>query len=173
MRRAALVLAITALAGVAVGNAPVSASPPLWSECGKLPYARTYCSSITSNSANSRVIAYRDSIQNLTRTSISASCSADQSKTVRWGVGASLETTIKAGIFGGIKGEINASVGRETTTGYTASATFKVPRNETVHCDRGVVKEIVRGSTRIMDGPHVTTQSWTASAPEAARWWIY
>ena len=172
MRRAAVVILITALAGIAVGNGPASASP-LWSECGKLRYARNYCSSITSNSVNSRVIAYRDSIQNLRSRAISASCSASQSKTVKWSVGASLETEIKTGIFGGIKGEINASVERETTTGYVTSATFGVPAHDTVHCDRGVVKEVVRGSTRIMDGPHVTSQGWTAFAPEAARWWIY
>lgn len=136
----------------------------------------SWCSYMTENLENSRSYGYRDSISNSRNYPITGKCEASTSKTFTWSVGSKLGTEIKAGIFGGVKVEINASVSRSTTTGYVTSAEFKVPKHDIVYCDRGTVNETIKGFTKLSycgGGCHTTKKSWSFKAPTRARWWIY
>ena len=136
----------------------------------------SWCSYMTENLENSRRYGYRDSISNSRNYAITGTCEASTSKTFTWTLGSTLGTEVKAGIFGGVKAEINASVSKSTTTGYVTSAAFKVPAHDTVYCDRGTVNETLKGFTRLSycgGGCGTEKKWWTFRAPTRARWWIY
>ncbi|MBB6628895.1 hypothetical protein H5V45_16320 [Nocardioides sp. KIGAM211] len=136
----------------------------------------SWCSYMTQNLENSRVYGYRDSISNSRNYAITGTCEASTSKTFTYTVGSTLGTEIKAGIFGGVKAEINASVAKSTTTGYVTSAEFKVPAHDTVYCDRGTVNETIKGYTKLSycgGGCGTKKKTWSFKAPTRARWWIY
>ncbi|HSX68314.1 hypothetical protein [Nocardioides sp.] len=170
-----LIAAGVVASGLAVAS-PAEAAP-LWSSCFNTSSGNRVCNVITSNTENSRAIAWRDSVQNLTRSTISATCQAETSKTFTWGLSVSMTAEMKAPIFGGIQTTVNPSVQRSTTTGYVTSATFSVPAGATRHCDRGTVRERVKGYTKVgyysagSGGWNYTY--WSAQAPTSARWWIY
>lgn len=136
----------------------------------------SWCSYMTANLENYRTYGYRDSISNGRNYAINGTCEASTSKTFSWSVGSTLGTEVKAGIFGGVKVEINASVSKSTTTGYVTSAQFKVPAHDTVYCDRGTVNETIKGFTKLNycgAGCGTTKKYWKFKAPTRARWWIY
>ncbi len=144
-------------------------------DCGE-SQSSSWCSYITKNIVDNKTIGYRDSITNNRRYAIEGRCEATTTKTSTYTLGASISTEIKAGIFGGVKAEINASVAKSMSTGYSTSATFRIPANSTVYCDRGIVNERLQGYTRLHycgGGCHSTTKRWTFKAPERLRWWIY
>lgn len=80
---------------------------------------------------------------------------------------------MKAGIFGGLETTLSADISKQMSTGYVTSATFKVPANDTVYCDRGIVNERVSMlRTRKWNGGG-DRKVYTAKAPSRARWWIF
>lgn len=177
-RRASLLPLLAILLVVpllALTTVPAEAGP-IWKQC-RTRTNMHYCSYITKNIENRRLIGYRDSVWNGRKYAIRATCQASTSKTSRHSVGAKLSTEIKAGIFGGIQAEVNSSVEKSMTTGYVTSASFRVPARDTVYCDRGIVNELVKGRTRVThfsaSGSTSKTTYWTAKAPARARWWIY
>ena len=144
-------------------------------DCGSTDYTH-WCSYMTSNTENYRTYGYRDSISNSRNYAIKGTCEASTSKTFSYSVGATLGSEIKAGIFGGVKAEINSSISKSTTTGYVTTAEFKVPANDTVYCDRGTVNETIKGFTKLSHcGGECSTDKkyWKFKAPTRARWWIY
>ncbi|WP_148614108.1 hypothetical protein [Nocardioides rubriscoriae] len=131
---------------------------------------------MTRNLVNNKTIGYRDSITNNRSYAIHGSCEANTSKTSTYTLSTTLGTEIKAGIFGGVKAEVNAGVEKSMTTGYVTSASFKIPADETVYCDRGIVNERLEGYTKLSycgGGCSTTTKKWSFQAPARLRWWIY
>jgi hypothetical protein len=144
-------------------------------DCGQTDNS-SWCSYVTQNIENSRTIGYRDSIYNGRNYRISGHCEANTSKTSTYSLGSTLGTEIKAGIFGGVKAEINSNVAKSMTTGYVTSATFKIPAHSTVYCDRGIVNERLKGYTKLNycgGGCSTEKKSWTFKAPARLRWWVY
>lgn len=173
-RAAALLSAVMAAATI-VMVPPAAHAAPNKIDCGRNTNS-SWCSYVTRNIADSRTIGYRDSISNNRGYAIQGSCEANTSKSSTYTLGTTVGTEVKAGIFGGVKAEINASVAKSMTTGYVTSATFKVPANSTVYCDRGIVNERLKGYTKLHycgGGCNTVTKEWTFKAPARLRWWIY
>lgn len=163
------------LAGLVVLLPAEANAAPRKLNCGSNDNS-SWCNYMTQNVENSRKYGYRDSISNSRNYAIKGKCEASTSKTFTWSVGSTLGAEIKAGIFGGVKAEINSSVSKSTTTGYVTSAEFKVPKHDTVYCDRGTVNETLKGFTRLSycgGGCDTVKKWWTFKAPTRARWWIY
>ena len=166
--------AAVALVMLAAVPAPATAAPNKI-DCGETQ-SSSWCSYITKNIVDSKTIGYRDSITNNRSYAIEGRCEANTSKSSTYTLGASLSSEIKAGIFGGVKAEINSSVAKSMTTGYVTSAAFRIPANSTVYCDRGIVNERLKGYTKLSycgGGCSTTTKNWTFKAPARLRWWIY
>lgn len=168
--------AATLLASLLVVLLPAQAdASPRKLSCGSNDNSQ-WCNYMTANLENYRSYGWRDSISNARNYAIEGSCEAQESKTFTYSVGSTLSTEIKAGIFGGVKAEINASIAKSTTTGYVTSATFKIPAHDTVYCDRGTVQETIKGFTKInyfSGGGGTIKKYWKFKAPTRARWWIY
>ncbi|MFS3128271.1 hypothetical protein ACLM5J_07675 [Nocardioides sp. Bht2] len=154
---------------------PMASAAPNKIDCGQTR-SSSWCSYVTQNIEDSKTIGYRDSISNGRRYAISGHCEASTQKTSSYSIGSTLGTEIKAGIFGGVKAEINSNIEKSMTSGYVTSATFKIPANSTVYCDRGIVNERLKGYTKLHacgGGCSTTTKNWTFQAPARLRWWIY
>ncbi len=174
LRTVACVGALMATTLVVLVPSQANAAPRKLS-CGSNQNS-SWCNYMTANLENYRSYGWRDSISNGRNYAIKGSCEAATSKTFSWSVGSTLGTEVKAGIFGGVKAEINASVSRSTTTGYVTSAEFKIPAHDTVYCDRGTVNETIKGFTRLSycgGGCGTVKKYWKFKAPTRARWWIY
>lgn len=173
--RALTLLATFALAFVILGMPTQANAAPNKIDCGQTN-SSSWCSYVTQNIVDNKTIGYRDSITNNRNYGISGHCEASTSRTSTYTLGSTIGTEIKAGIFGGVKAEINASVEKSMTSGFVTSATFRIPANSTVYCDRGIVNERLKGYTKLHycgGGCHTTTKYWTFQAPERLRWWIY
>jgi hypothetical protein len=147
------------LAGLVVLLPAEASAAPRKLSCGSNENS-SWCNFMTQNVENSRKYGYRDSISNGRNYPIKGKCEASTSKTFSWSVGSTLGAEIKAGIFGGVKTEINS----------------KVPKKDTVYCDRGTVNETIKGFTRLSycgGGCDTVKKRWTFKAPTRARWWIY
>lgn len=172
---ALLVGLVAALAIVVVApSAPASAAANKI-DCGQNNNS-SWCSYITRNIVDGKTIGYRDSITNNRGYAITGHCEASTSKTSTYSLGTTLGTEIKAGIFGGVKAEVNANIEKSMSSGYVTSANFRIPANSTVYCDRGIVNERLQGYTKLNycgGGCGTKTTKWTFTAPERLRWWIY
>lgn len=154
---------------------PTASAAPNKIDCGQTR-SSSWCSYVTQNIVDSKTIGYRDSISNGRNYAIEGHCEASTQKTSSYSIGSTLGTEIKAGIFGGVKAEINSNIEKSMTSGYVTSATFKIPKNSTVYCDRGIVNERLKGYTKLHacgGGCSTTTKNWTFQAPARLRWWIY
>lgn len=174
IRLLALIATVVLAATILAPAAPAQAATRKL-DCGRTNNS-SWCSYMTANIEDSKTIGYRDSISNSRRYAIEGHCEASTQKTSSWSVGTTLGTEIKAGIFGGVKAEVNASVEKSMTSGFVTSSTFKIPARDTVYCDRGIVNERIQGYTKLSycgGGCSTTRKNWTFMAPARLRWWIY
>jgi hypothetical protein len=140
-----------------------------------------YYKCVTSIKTSSRkfTIGYKDSVRNGTGSSIEGNCTSSQSKTVTRSISSSVEA--EAGfIFGKASVKVEGSFQKSVSSGYSTSATFKVPARTTRYCDRGVVSYKVTGHflrmyCSIKHGTcHVYgDKNFSGRAPTRAQWDIH
>lgn len=140
------------------------------------------CYGAPQRSSQGWVVGYRDSVRNDLSSSITGACTASTSTTVTYTLSVSASAEASAWIFAKASASVSGGLARSTTSGYSTSATFKVPARSTVSCQRGVVTQNFRSlrSTKVQylnsKGKviRVTTSSApvTGKAPATAQWRI-
>ena len=165
----------TVVAATMLSVAPSAHAAPRLLDCFQTNNSRS-CSYMTQNIVDNKTVGYRDSITNSRSYAIEGSCEASTQKTSSYSIGSSLGTEIKAGIFGGVKAEVNSNIEKSMSSGFATSAKFKIPSRDTVYCDRGIVNERIKGYTKtdyFGGGAGTIKKNWTFQAPARLRWWIY
>jgi hypothetical protein len=170
-------IARTAAALAVVLAAPVASALPASaaSACSTTSNSKT-CAYTDSRQATSWKVCYRDSIYNGLSYGITGNCQASTSVTVSHTVSVSVTASAKALIFASMEATLSADVSTSMSTGYVTSANFSIPAKTTVYCDRGIIKENVKGHTTTWwysAGAGQSTTYWSSSAPARAQWKIY
>lgn len=163
-------------AGLVTGSPPASADTRCFTTSGAHADTRT-CHTVDKRFNRVFVAGYQDGVNNRKGYPIQATCTATTQTKQSYSVSSSVEAEA-GGIFLTIKASISASISKEMTSGFSTSATFKVPPHSYVYCDRGILNERVAGhSVRTVcehqQGCTKSRKSWEAKAPSRRLWKIF
>lgn len=169
-----LLTTITAMV-VFLGGLVMLAQPAAAATKCKTYSSHKTCVTISDPKPSKFIVGFRDSVYNGRSYTISGSCTSTTSKSTSHSVSVSVSAETKALIFATFSASVSYDISKSMSSGYSTSASFKIPPKSTVYCTRGILK-------RYRAGKHVThyysggagtiTKYWTTGAPNVRQWRI-
>lgn len=141
----------------------------------KTGYNYKACATIDYLKPSSFIVGYRDSVYNGKSYTISGSCTSNTSVSVTHKVSTSVKAEVKAAIFASFEASFSFDISKSMTSGFSTSASFKVPPKSTVYCTRGVLNRRAYGHSTLSyysGGAGTIKQTWTTGAPSVRQWRI-
>lgn len=132
------------------------------------------CATIGTAKPSRFIIGYEHAIYNPQNYTITASCEATTSQTVKYGVSTSVKAEANL-IFSSFEASVSYNIEKSMSTGYKTTVNFKIPPKTRKICQRGVLKRYRKGklvTSWYSAGAGTKTQYFTAGAPSIKEWRI-